>query len=187
MVALPFLFMWAFTGASFEFDWPEQAYYASLPGSAPEDQEVAKGAGPMITFEQVIAETQRLHPDAVITGLEEDNLDEPDGSLRVYYQDGYDPYRYSSYPGASRVEIGINGGETVDNAPRADAPIAERLWENDTYEGLHYGTIINGWWRIVWLAFGLTPVLLGITGVTIWLTKRRSRRNRAKRRAAAEA
>jgi uncharacterized iron-regulated membrane protein len=41
--------------------------------------------------------------------------------------------------------------------------------------------------RVIWLLFGLSPVLLGITGTTVWLTKSRSNRNRRRRRKAVAA
>ncbi|MGH3816101.1 MAG: PepSY domain-containing protein [Pseudonocardiaceae bacterium] len=55
-------------------------------------------------------------------------------------------------------------------------------WDNDVYYGLHFGTIVPGLHRVIWVIFGLSPVLLAVTGVTVWLTKWRSRRARHRRR-----
>jgi uncharacterized iron-regulated membrane protein len=60
-----------------------------------------------------------------------------------------------------------------------------RYRDEGFYYGLHFGTLVPGPPRLVWLGFGLAPVLLGITGLTVWLTKSRSTRHR-RRRARAE-
>jgi uncharacterized iron-regulated membrane protein len=46
-------------------------------------------------------------------------------------------------------------------------------------------TFENGWGRAIWLVFGLAPLLLAVTGVTTWLTRRRLRRRKRRRAAAA--
>jgi uncharacterized iron-regulated membrane protein len=35
---------------------------------------------------------------------------------------------------------------------------------------------VNGALRIPWVLFGLTPLLLAVTGMTTWLLRRRKRR-----------
>jgi hypothetical protein len=79
--------------------------------------------------------------------------------------------------------VDSHGGGVQDWVPHEpSAPLSQRLWNNGVYDGLHFGTVVAPLPRLVWLAFGLTPVLLGVTGVTVWLTKSRAARRRRQRR-----
>ena len=42
---------------------------------------------------------------------------------------------------------------------------------------LHFGIGMGLWWKIVVFLSGLLPLVLGITGVSIWWLKRRTRRH----------
>jgi uncharacterized iron-regulated membrane protein len=69
---------------------------------------------------------------------------------------------------------------SVDAKPE---PAANRFYSK-VFEAAHFGWLAGGWWRIVWVVLGLTPLALLLTGVSTWLfrlgTKRRRRRaNRA--------
>ncbi len=60
--------------------------------------------------------------------------------------------------------------------------------QNTFYEQVlypsHFGWYVNGWWRAIWAIFGLTPLLLGITGVSTWLVRiRKARAREARQRA----
>jgi uncharacterized iron-regulated membrane protein len=65
----------------------------------------------------------------------------------------------------------------------SDGPVANTFYDK-VFEGSHFGWMVNGWWRILWFTFGLTPLLLAVTGISTWLFRRRSKRNRRKARAA---
>ena len=58
---------------------------------------------------------------------------------------------------------------------------------DDWFYPLHAGTFVNGWWRRPGWSFGLTPLLLAVTGVTTWLIRRRKRRRKRQRFAPAPA
>ncbi len=49
----------------------------------------------------------------------------------------------------------------------------------DTYSRLHYGTFAGLFSKIIWCVLGAAPLILAITGVTLWF-KRRKQRARAK-------
>jgi uncharacterized iron-regulated membrane protein len=181
VLSLPFVLMWAFTAAAFYFEWPEKLYSAALPGTYTADvSEPTRGTGPLVTPTEARAVAERLHPGAELVGVIEYNLTGPDGYYRFALRDGVDPYRYSSYGGNIRVIVDSHGGGIIDTSAR-DAPLTQRLWDDRVYNGLHYGTIVPAGWRVVWVVFGLAPALLAVTGLTMWLTRRRSR---AARRAA---
>lgn len=177
---VPFLFLWAFTGASFEFAWPEQVYFALLPGESTPEPTVEPGTGPQIRFEDAMATAVAAHPRMHVSGLYESTPADPGGSYGVSLEN-------AAGTAEGYVSVDSHGGGVGDYYPRADdasRPFTEQLWDDGTVYELHFGTIVGGWWRIVWLVCGLSPILLGITGVTIWLTKRRGRRTRRARTAA---
>jgi uncharacterized iron-regulated membrane protein len=184
IVAVPFMLMWGVTGAAFYFQWPAQAYFAVLPGQAHADPPApTPGTGPMLTFAQARDAALAAHPGAEVTGLSALHPEQPDGSYGFRLRKGYDPYGYWNYSGALYVGVDSHGGGTQDYAPdRPNSPLTERLWDGGFYYGLHFGTVVPAIPRVIWLLFGLSPVLLGITGTTVWLTKSRSNRNRRRRR-----
>ena len=63
IVAVPFMLMWGATGAAFFFHWPEQIYYALVPGTACDDPAPpTPGAGPMLSFAQAQQIALAAHP-----------------------------------------------------------------------------------------------------------------------------
>ena len=187
IVAVPFLLMWGVTGAAFYFHWPAQAYFALLPGEAHEDPPPpTPGTGPMLSLEQAQAVALAAHPGAQVAGISEIHPERPDGSYGFRLYQGYDPYHHWNYAGSRYVGVDSHGGGIQDYAPeRSGAPLTEQLWDDGFYYGLHFGSTVSGLPRVIWLLFGLSPVLLGITGTTVWLTKSRGNRNRRRRRRAA--
>jgi hypothetical protein len=61
--------------------------------------------------------------------------------------------------------------------------LPQKIWENWTYT-THYGQYVGWIPRSIWLLFGLVPLLLAVTGVSMMLIKRRMRRARKLQRAA---
>jgi uncharacterized iron-regulated membrane protein len=183
ILALPFLLMWGFTGTMFFFDWPAKAHFLVLPGQARQDPAPpTPGTGPLITLEQARDTALAGHPGARVTGIRESTPADPDGTYYVRLADGYDPYEYSSFPGSRGVTVDSHGGGVQDYAPRGDHPVTESWFYDGLYYGLHFGTVVPWWLRSVWLLFGVAPVLLAVTGVTVWLAKRRGRRRGSGRR-----
>jgi uncharacterized iron-regulated membrane protein len=185
VIALPFLFMWAYTGAAFFFHWTEQAYYAVLPGSPlPEEGVPEVGTGKLLTPAEAVAAAHELHPGMKVVSIYGADADAEGGQYYVNLDDPnrYDPYAHSYYGGDVYLTVDAHGGG-VTEWPYADGPPTEKFWNNGVTYGLHFGSVVTWPWRLIWLAFGLTPILLAITGTTVWLVKRRSRRNRKAARA----
>lgn len=179
--AFPFLFMWGFTAVSFVFEWPEKVHASVTPGSyTPPPPDPVPASGQTLTAADAVRAAIELHPRGEVLGFNAHDVDAPGGHYAVRLRDGFDPYRYSYYPGNIRVKVDSHGGGIVDDA-NITGPLTERAWNNDLYNGIHYGSLVPGRWRLLWLAFGLSPLLLAFTGTTLWLTKRRSRRARAAR------
>lgn len=153
-----------------------------LPGSYTEDPVPPEsGTGDLLSYDKAEAMALERHPGADVVGVTEYTPAEAGGTYDFRLREGVDPYRYSSFGGNIYVSVDSHGGGVLDYS-NTDGPIAERWWNNAVYYGLHFGSVVPGIPRLIWLLFGLTPVLLAVTGVTVWLTKWRSRRSRRQRR-----
>lgn len=189
IIAVPFMLMWGVTGAAFFFHWPEQVYYALVPGTAHDDPAPpTPGNGPMLSLARAQQIALDTHPGVEVAGVSELHPEASGGSYGFRLRRSFDPYRHWNYSGALYVGVDSHGGGIQDYAPEQPAaPLTQRLWDGGVYDGLHFGTSVSALPRLIWLLFGLTPVLLGITGTTVWLTKSRSNRNRRRRRRATAA
>lgn len=186
-VALPFLLMWAITGASFEIKQVEEAWYAVLPGNEPpkkfptfeSDPKSGDGIGP----EEAAAIAVARVPDSEMTSITMPAPSDKKGYYDIWVTDGWDSYRGGEWPGDAEVAVDRWGGETkvLYAGPDTNRSVAWQLWEDWSYP-LHAGVAVPWIPRIVWLGFGLVPLLLAITGTTVWWIRRRKRRAKRKRK-----
>jgi hypothetical protein len=189
-VAVPFLLMWGFTGASFELPVFSNAWHAvtgteSVPDSAYEfaSAKAPKGT-PDISLTEAIAAGK-----ARVGGTPRDvmlpDAKDPKGYFTLYFQVGVDGYAHSSAPGATAVYVDRHDASRLKVAEDpADRTVITRLWEGWRYGLFHYGFGVNAWWRLPWFLFGLTPLILMWTGVSTWLYTLGVKRRRKKARAA---
>ncbi|MGC4111674.1 MAG: PepSY-associated TM helix domain-containing protein [Nocardioides sp.] len=183
MVAIPFLLMWAATGASYELGAVEKAWYAATPGghTTYADPHSDKPADPAhrrdISPDTAVAAAQALHPDATLVNMDMPTKGDPTSAYTMYFSDGFDPYGESQYPGDLGVYVDRHTGVAHDYYGGSDESTAQVLFDQYNYP-VHSGYVVNGWWRLVWLVFGLSPLLLGVTGVSTWLVRRRTKRSR---------
>ena len=189
LAAIPFLVMWGFTGANFELKQVSDLWYAVLPGKHVEEREVLSKPvkGESVTMEQAAAIARRTVPDGRLVSVSVPDRSAKDSTYFAYLAVGNDSYDHGVWPGNVGVTIDRYSGEaTVTYPSQADPPLSAQL-ADDWFYPLHAGTFMNGWWRIVWLVLGLTPVVLAVTGAVTWLIRRRKRRRKLRRRAAAAA
>ncbi len=191
-VAVPFLLMWGLTGAAFEFPVVETAWLAITGGQAePADQydftpnEVPKSAT-AISVEQAATAARAQVPGSVV-GIDLPGEATPYYGVTVKYEH-LDPYAYSQFPGAGYVYVDEYDVGHVKLASGGHLSVSNAAYER-VLEPAHFGWAVNGWWRIIWLLFGLTPLLLMATGVSTWLirhgsNKRRRQARRTRRRGA---
>jgi len=59
-------------------------------------------------------------------------------------------------------------------------PVAQSIWDQWNYP-THAGLIVNVWWRIIWLVLGIIPLVLAVTGMSTWLVRRKSKKERSDR------
>ena len=104
----------------------------------------------------------------------------PDDAVALYnvwLSEGTDPYAHGEWPGNVDVAVNPYTAEVLTTYGRAGEPVAQTLWESWNFP-VHAGVVVNGWWRLIWLVLGIVPLVLAWTGVSTWLIRRRSARNR---------
>jgi uncharacterized iron-regulated membrane protein len=180
LAAIPFLVMWGFTGAHFELKQIDQLWYALLPGGAGEEREFTSKpvAGKAVTMDEAAAIARRTVPDGRLVSVSVPDAKEKTSAYNVYLARGSDPYDHGVYPG--NVGVGIDrysGTAAITYPSQANPPLSNQI-ADDWFYPLHAGTFENGWWRTLWLLFGVTPLLLAVTGVVTWLIRRRKRRRK---------
>ncbi|MBU2884962.1 PepSY domain-containing protein [Gilvimarinus agarilyticus] len=77
----------------------------------------------------------------------------------------------------STTSFDAQTGEKLSTYDIREAGLGARII--DTYTSLHYGDFAGLFSRIIWAVLGTSPVILSITGITLWV-KRRKQRSRAK-------
>ncbi|MFT4048254.1 MAG: PepSY-associated TM helix domain-containing protein [Solirubrobacterales bacterium] len=187
LIAIPFLLMWAITGAGFELKQVEDAWFAVLPGSPSPEAPEFKSKPPKGVKESTVTPQQAVDaalaeaPGARLASLNVPDASDKTSSYSFWLSDGWDPYEYGNYPG----DVGVNvdrydAKHALVNYgyPNGGESIATEAWDN-SYP-VHSGLLVNGWWRSVWLLFGLVPILLAFTGTWTWIS--RKRKARAKKR-----
>lgn len=179
MVVLPFLLMWGLTAMSYEFGWVEKGWYAATPGGHREGAEILSEESdqPDITVDQAVAAARALHPDLTLTNVDLPLEDDPTGAYSMYFADGFDPWGHGEYPGDLGVFVDRHTGVATDYYGFPDESTAQRIYEDWNYP-VHSGYVVNGWWRVLWLVFALSPLLLAVTGVSTWLVRLSTKRQR---------
>lgn len=190
LAAIPFLAMWAITGIDFELPLSSW-WYAITSTSAPAtvtftSKPAAKGT-PDIGIDAAVGAALARSPGAVFGSARPVDPKDPKSYFDVWLATPDDPWRYSLGPGDREVAIDRHDAARARVLTSAPATLANRIWDDWRVPAGHFGVAVNGWWRIVWFAFGLTPLVLATTGVSTWLWKHGvARRRRLARRARAQ-
>ena len=185
LISLPLMLLWAITGAGFELEPIEHAWYAMTPGTASESADalsakLPKGVTkPDISEAAAVAAATALRPKDTLVNVDLPDPKDQTTAYTMYFQDGYDPWGETEYPGEIGVFVDRHTGVAKTYYGFDDNPAAQVLWEDFNYTS-HAGFILNGWWRILWFVLGLAPLVLAVTGVSTWLVRRKSRNARRK-------
>jgi len=103
--------------------------------------------------------------------------DDPKATYGVWMADGFDPWRNSDYSGDMLVAVDRRSGETAVTYGGPNQSTAQSVWQDWNFP-THAGWIVGPWWRTLWAALGLTPLLLAVTGLSTWFFKRGVRKRR---------
>ncbi|WP_051681890.1 PepSY domain-containing protein [Cellulomonas sp. HZM] len=185
-VALPFLLMWGLTGAAFEIPAVKTAWVQLTGGDTPREEEWAlerahvPDGTPPTTAEQAVATALRDVPGEV-TGVYQ-----PVKDSDFWEVDVISSWRSFAGTGGSDTYVLVDPG-TPDHfvtlySARGE-PLANRVYDK-VIEPAHFGGQASSWWRAIWFAMGLAPLVLMVTGISTWLFRRGTRRRRAAAKAA---
>ena len=77
----------------------------------------------------------------------------------------------------SLVAIDQYSGDTLFDGKPSDANVFDQAWDDWSFP-LHTGDVLGTWSRVGWVFLGLSPLVLGITGITMTLVRRAKRKKR---------
>lgn len=180
MIAIPLLLVWGVTGAGFELEPVEKAWYAVTPGHQlpeSEDPVSAESTAPDIGIDAAVAAAHAMFPDDAIASVDVPAADDPTGVYHLWLGAGFDPYAKAEYPGDRGVVVDRHTGEATVVYGNPEESWAQSIWDSWSYP-VHSGYVVNGWWRLLWLVLGLSPLLLAVTGISTWLVRRRTKKAR---------
>ena len=184
IVAVPFVLMWGVTGAAFELPAVENAWLAITGGASVDPDRYsftpapAPAGTPDIGIDRAVSAALQHHagdvrylstpsPDSDYYGVSISGSYAP-YNARAFF--GGDVFVYVDAHDASHVSVVDGGG---------GEPAANTFYEK-VFEPAHFGWLVNGWWRIIWVVLGLTPLALMITGMSTWLFRTGTKRRRAR-------
>ena len=187
IISVPFLLMWAFTGAAAQFPQLQQGLMA-VTGGEPDDLRRVSWDFESVPVAAVVGlDEARAAALAVVPGeISNHTLPDPEDPASAYLfeisgADGVDPYDEAILHGNDWVYV-----DKYDTAHTKVVYNGDGLpWQNRFYEEVvypsHFGWYVPGWARIVWAVLGLAPAVLFTTGLISWSIragKRRARRAR---------
>ncbi|HEY7810505.1 MAG TPA: PepSY-associated TM helix domain-containing protein [Allosphingosinicella sp.] len=168
-IALP-LAVLSFTGAWISFP----AFFASLSGD-PAGPSAAERMRRMAAVP--LAETQ-LAPEAALAAAQ------PLATGRLvtvsWPTDTEAKWKLAFARPGGNAEVGVEDGSAKVTPPKPPQPDTTARLMRRIHDGTGMGTV----WQVIIFLGGIIPALLAITGVLMWLTARRRRRDMAVRRAA---
>jgi uncharacterized iron-regulated membrane protein len=178
-ISLPFLLMWAVTSLNFftpfdgainrlwhtitfteEVAWEDELFSTVVPDQS------------MISTAQIKDIVETTTPGARFTGAS--LATEEDGIIYAWFAHGLDAYVGAPGPGDKYLILDAYSGEVLYNVVEATPSVAADIYAN-WFFGLHTGVAIPLWGRLIWAVFGLVPLFLAITGVSMWWMKRTKR------------
>jgi uncharacterized iron-regulated membrane protein len=143
----------------------------ALVSSPPED-----GAEPLDAAD-ALAAAEEAFPDRTAQVVEGPPADET-GTWNIWMSKGHDNWSREGAAGNVYVVIDQFTGEVRADAGSEQGNIPEQLWNDASYP-LHAGDFFGTPSRLVWFLVGLSPIVLTVTGVVMWVVRFNRRRRRA--------
>jgi uncharacterized iron-regulated membrane protein len=182
VAAVPFLAMWAITGANLELPVVGQVGSALLPGSVRAEAEESllsrPGRGPDITPAQAARAALARTGGGRVVFLGTPPPGAPSATYFVGIAKGRARFAHYTIPLNRTVLVdrrdAARSREVYEGGSVAQAALGDLQWGL----ALHFGSPVAWPVRLLWLAMGLTPLLLAVTGLSTWLYRRGRRRPR---------
>lgn len=189
VVAIPFLLMWGITGANFELPVVSKAWFGALPGSEPSYPALTSTSpkGPDIGVARAEAAARReLGRPGRLTTYSPPADGDPTGTYAFGFATDSIPRAASPrIPNNQVVEVDRRDPTraAIDGQGASGRPLATTVCA-DWFTPLHFGSLVDPWWRAIWFLLGMAPLALAITGTATWLWKRRKKRDNQRRKRA---
>jgi uncharacterized iron-regulated membrane protein len=178
----------AFTGIAFAFPnlkgWYENVTPAGRGAELwvpPEDavSTPVEGAEPL-DIDEVIAILEDTFPERRVHSVF--GFPEETGTWQAWVDRGYSPWTREAGSGNTLVVVDQYSGEVLYDGPPSEGNVFVQAWTDWSFP-LHTGDFAGTYSRTAWFAIALSPVVLGATGLAMWIVRLRKRR-RARRRPA---
>ena len=147
----------------------------------PEDLASAPAAGqPAIGLDRAAAIIAERYPDRALNYLEA-----PWDETSMYFAwvtRGFDPWTREGGAGNAYLALDQYTGDTLYDGVPGDGNVFDQAWDDWSFPS-HTGDFGGTATRVVWVGLGLSPLVLGTTGLTMNLIRRQKRQAR---RASAE-
>jgi uncharacterized iron-regulated membrane protein len=175
-----------FTGIAFAFPKMDEWFEAATPAKAdfflwefPEDMvsTPAEDAEP-VGVEAAIRSIDAKYPEVQVEGIS------PPWDETAYYATwvtrGFSPWTRQGSAGNVYVAVDQYSGEVIRQSTPEEGNMFDQAWDDYSFP-LHSGDVVGPSGRVVWVLVGLSPLVLGTTGVTMNVIRRRKRRKRQAR------
>ena len=173
----------AFTGAAFAFPNMNSWYENATPAERdlflwehPEDlvSSDADGREP-IGIERATEIFRERYPDRAVNYVSVP-YDET-GMYESWTTRGFDPWTREGGAGNTLVTLDQYTGETLYDGSPEDGNVFDQAWDDWSFP-LHAGDFLGTTSRVAWTLLGITPIVLGVTGLIMWFVRRGKRKKR---------
>jgi uncharacterized iron-regulated membrane protein len=185
VVWIPLLVV-TFTGAAFAFPKMNEWFDALTPARAdfllwtpPEDAVSGEPAGrAQLDLDAALHTLQSRYPEREVhyIGMPHDETSPFDAWLTR----GFDPWTREGGAGNTYVLIDQYSGATVYDGTPEDGNVFDQAWDDWSFP-LHTGDFGGTLTRVVWVLLGLSPLVLAVTGATMYVIRLRKRAKRRRR------
>lgn len=172
-----------FTGAAFAFPKLNEWYDGLTPARAdftlwtpPEDAVSGASAGrPPIDLDEALSILRDRYPERTVryVGMPYDET----ATFDAWVSRGFDPWTREAGAGNTYVMLDQYSGATVYDGTPEDGNVFDQAWDDWSFP-VHTGDFGGTLTRVAWVLLGLSPLVLGITGVTMYLIRLRKRSKR---------
>lgn len=173
----------AFTGAAFAFPKLNEWYDTVTPARAdftlwtPPEETVsgaAAGRAPL-DLDDALSTLRDRYPDRTVhyIGMPYDET----GTFDSWVSRGFDPWTREGGAGNTYVMLDQYSGATVYDGTPEDGNVFDQAWDDWSFP-VHAGDFGGTFTRVIWVLLGLSPLVLAITGLTMYLIRLRKRRRR---------
>ncbi|WP_018178840.1 PepSY-associated TM helix domain-containing protein [Jongsikchunia kroppenstedtii] len=189
IIATPALLVWALTGMNFEIPQVSKLWYSATGGRAVADDAytmTASGTGPEIALPTAAAAARAHFPNSEITAVGLPAAGQAYYTFTLFDHgangSNADLWKYyPTYSGNRYLGVDEHDASNVKVMTGPPKTLSNKIINDLAQPTLHYGVSVNPWWRAVWFVFGLTPLALMVTGMSTWLVRRRTSRNKKAR------